>query len=65
MQDQAFLGPESGLAVPDGEGGVDLWVADAVAARGPRPGRRLPRAGAEQVRLHLGGVGGAFGGGRT
>ncbi|MGZ8694680.1 MAG: xanthine dehydrogenase family protein molybdopterin-binding subunit, partial [Gaiellaceae bacterium] len=23
QQDQAFLGPESGLAVPDGEGGVD------------------------------------------
>ena len=27
MQDQAFLGPESGLAVPDGEGGVDLYVS--------------------------------------
>src|SRR5215472_15424091 len=27
MQDQAFLGPEAGLAVPDGEGGVDLYVA--------------------------------------
>ena len=27
MQDQAFLGPESGLAVPDGDGGVDLYVA--------------------------------------
>ena len=26
-QDQAFLGPESGLAVPDGEGGVDIYVA--------------------------------------
>jgi CO/xanthine dehydrogenase Mo-binding subunit len=24
IQDQAFLGPESGLAVPDGEGGVDV-----------------------------------------
>jgi xanthine dehydrogenase D subunit len=62
MQDQAFLGPESGLAVPDGEGGVDLWVAtqwlhedrDQVAACLGLP--------AEQVRLHLGGVGGAFGG---
>ncbi|HEY2997706.1 MAG TPA: xanthine dehydrogenase subunit D [Acidimicrobiales bacterium] len=62
MQDQAFLGPESGLAVPDGDGGVDLWVAtqwlhedrDQVAAcLGLAP---------EQVRLHLGGVGGAFGG---
>ena len=27
IQDQAFLGPESGLAVPDGEGGVDIYVA--------------------------------------
>src|SRR5215212_9108880 len=27
MQDQAFLGPESGLAVPDGEGGVDLYIS--------------------------------------
>src|ERR687896_17180 len=27
MQDQAFLGPESGLAVPDGRGGVDLYVS--------------------------------------
>ena len=62
MQDQAFLGPESGLAVPDGEGGVDLWVAtqwlhedrDQVAACLGLP--------PERVRLHLGGVGGAFGG---
>ena len=27
IQDQAFLGPEAGLAVPDGEGGVDIHVA--------------------------------------
>ena len=26
-QDQAFLGPESGLAIPDGEGGIDIHVA--------------------------------------
>jgi xanthine dehydrogenase D subunit len=62
MQDQAFLGPESGLAVPDGDGGVDLWVAtqwlhedrDQVAA--------CLGLAADEVRLHLGGVGGAFGG---
>ena len=62
IQDQAFLGPESGLAVPDGEGGVDVHVAtqwlhvdrDQVApCLGLRP---------EQVRIHLAGVGGAFGG---
>ena len=27
MQDQAPLGPESGLAIPDGQGGVDLHIA--------------------------------------
>jgi CO/xanthine dehydrogenase Mo-binding subunit len=61
-QDQAFLGPESGLAVPDGEGGVDVYVAtqwlhvdrDQVA-----PCLALEP---DQVRIHLGGVGGAFGG---
>ncbi len=61
-QDPAFLGPESGLAVPDGEGGVDLHVAaqwlhldqlQVAASLG------LP---IEKVRLALGGVGGAFGG---
>jgi CO/xanthine dehydrogenase Mo-binding subunit len=62
MQDQAFLGPEAGLAVPDGEGGVDLYVAtqwlhvdqkQVCAALGLPP---------ERVRLSLAGVGGAFGG---
>ena len=62
IQDQAFLGPESGLCVPDGEGGIDVFVAtqwlhvdrDQVApCLGLRP---------EQVRIHLAGVGGAFGG---
>jgi xanthine dehydrogenase D subunit len=61
MQDQAFLGPESGLAIPDGEGGVDLYVAtqwlhvdrDQVAASLGLP--------PERVRLTLAGVGGAFG----
>ena len=61
MQDQAMLGTESGLAVPDGEGGVDLYVStqwmhvdhrQVVACLGLRP---------EQVRLHLAGIGGAFG----
>jgi xanthine dehydrogenase D subunit len=61
MQDQAPLGPESGLAIPDGEGGVDLYIAtqwlhvdrdqlaDCLA---------LPP---DKVRLTLAGVGGAFG----
>ncbi len=62
MQDQAFLGPESGLAIPDGHGGVDLYVATQ-SLHGDRdqvaPCLGLPP---EMVRLHLAGVGGAFGG---
>jgi xanthine dehydrogenase D subunit len=61
MQDQAFLGPESGLAVPDGEGGVDLFLStqwlhvdrDQLAASLDLP--------PDMVRLTLSGVGGAFG----
>jgi len=61
MQDQAFLGPESGLAIPAADGGVDLFVAtqwlhvdrDQVAdCLGMDP---------DLVRLTLAGVGGAFG----
>ena len=62
VQDPAFLGPEAGLAVPDGSGGIDLYVASqwihddrrqVAAALGLDPSR---------VRLTLSGVGGAFGG---
>ena len=61
MQDQAPLGTEAGLAVPDGHGGVDLYATSQyvhvdqeqiVAALGLRP---------EQVRSHPTGIGGAFG----
>jgi CO/xanthine dehydrogenase Mo-binding subunit len=61
-QDQAFLGPESGLAVPDGEGGIDIYVATQwlhVDREQVAPCLGLPE---EQVRIHLAGVGGAFGG---
>jgi CO/xanthine dehydrogenase Mo-binding subunit len=62
IQDQAFLGPESGLAVPDGEGGVDVYVATQwlhVDRNQVAPCLGLEP---EQVRIHLAGVGGAFGG---
>jgi CO/xanthine dehydrogenase Mo-binding subunit len=61
MQDQAPLGPEAGLAVPDGHGGVDLYAtsqyvhidqAQVVASLGLHP---------DQVRSHPTGIGGAFG----
>jgi CO/xanthine dehydrogenase Mo-binding subunit len=62
MQDQAFLGPEAGLAYPLDGGGVRLEVAtqwlhhdrEQVAAA-----LALPE---DQVHLVLAGVGGAFGG---
>ena len=62
IQDQAFLGPESGLAVPAEDGGVDLYVAtqwmhNDLAQIAPCLG--LPEA---KVRMTLSGVGGAFGG---
>jgi xanthine dehydrogenase D subunit len=61
MQDQAFMGPESGLAIPADDGGVDLYIStqwlhsdrDQVAACLGLPD--------DKVRLYLGGVGGAFG----
>ena len=61
MQDQAPLGPEAGLAVPDGQGGLDLYATSqfvhvdqeqVVASLGLRP---------DQVRSHPTGIGGAFG----
>jgi xanthine dehydrogenase D subunit len=62
MQDQAFLGPESGLAVPGEDGGVDLYVATQWLHSDLRqiaPVLGLPE---KKVRMTLSGVGGAFGG---
>jgi len=61
MQDQAALGPEAGLAVPAEDGGVDLYVVTQwlhVDREQIAPCLGLPE---EKVRLHLAGVGGAFG----
>lgn len=62
MQDQAFLGPESGLAVPEEDGGVHLYVATQWLHSDLRqiaPVIGLPE---DKVRMTLAGVGGAFGG---
>ncbi len=61
-QDQAFLGPESGLAVPDDEGGVDVYVATQWLHVDRAQVAPCLGLSPEQVRIHLGGVGGAFGG---
>ncbi|WP_344977715.1 xanthine dehydrogenase subunit D [Streptosporangium fragile] len=62
VQDQAFLGPESGLAVPAEDGGVDLYVATQWVHNDLKqiaPCLGLPE---ERIRMTLSGVGGAFGG---
>ncbi|CAM5345421.1 oxidoreductase [Streptomyces pilosus] len=62
MQDQAFLGPESGLAVPEEDGGVHLYIATQWLHSDLRqiaPVLGLPE---DRVRMTLAGVGGAFGG---
>jgi xanthine dehydrogenase D subunit len=61
MQDQAFLGPESGLVIPSEDGGVHIYVAtqwmhvdkwQVAPCLGIRD---------DQVHITLAGVGGAFG----
>jgi len=61
MQDQAALGPEAGLAIPDDDGGVTLhiatqWLHEDLRQIAPCIG--LPE---DKVRLVMSGVGGAFG----
>jgi xanthine dehydrogenase D subunit len=62
MQDQAFLGPEAGLAIPLPDGGVELHVATQwlhADLEQIAPCLDLPE---DKVRMTLAGVGGAFGG---
>lgn len=61
MQDQAALGPESGLAIPADDGGVDVYLSTQwlhVDRAQLAASLNLPP---EKVRLTLAGVGGAFG----
>ena len=62
MQDQAFLGPEAGLAVPDGTGGIDLFVSTQWLHADQRQVCAALGLPPDRVRLTLAGVGGAFGG---
>jgi xanthine dehydrogenase D subunit len=61
MQDQAFLGPESGLAVPAVDGGVDLFVATQWLHVDRGQIAYALGLDEELVRITLAGVGGAFG----
>ena len=62
MQDQAFLGLEAALAIPDpGGGGVECHVATQWLHEDRKQIAKCLALPEEQVRLTLGGVGGAFG----
>lgn len=62
MQDQAFMGPEAGLAIPAADGGVDLVVSTQWLHNDRDQIAECLGLPPERVRLTLGGVGGAFGG---
>ena len=62
MQDQAFLGTEAALAVPDHDGGgVEVYVATQWLHEDRKQMAKCLALPEEKVRLTLGGVGGAFG----
>jgi CO/xanthine dehydrogenase Mo-binding subunit len=61
MQDQAFMGPEAGLAVPADDGGVDLIVSTQWLHNDRDQVAECLGLPPDKVRLSLGGVGGAFG----
>ena len=61
VQDQAFMGPEAGLAIPLDDGGVSLVVSTQWLHNDRDQVAECLGLPAEKVHLSLGGVGGAFG----
>ena len=62
MQDQAFLGTESAMAIPDSDGqGVQVFVATQWLHEDQKQMAACLNLPSEKIRLELGGVGGAFG----
>ena len=62
MQDQAFLGLEAALAIPDSGGaGVEMYVATQWLHEDQKQIAACLNLPLEKIRLTLGGVGGAFG----
>ena len=61
MQDQAPLGTESGLAVPDDRGGVDLHISTQWTHADHGQIAACLGVADDMVRVHHAGVGGAFG----
>ncbi len=60
-QDQAPLGPEAGLAIPDGEGGLDLYITSQWIHVDHRQIIACLDMEPDQIRCHPAGIGGAFG----
>jgi CO/xanthine dehydrogenase Mo-binding subunit len=60
-QDQAPLGPEAGFAIPDGEGGLDLYVTSQWIHVDHRQIVACLDMAPASVRCHPAGIGGAFG----
>ena len=61
MQDQAFLGPESGMAIPGDDGSVDLFISTQWLHVDRRQVAACLALDEDMVRVTLAGVGGAFG----
>lgn len=62
MQDQAFLGLEAALAVPDSDaGGLELYIATQWLHEDRKQIAECLSLPEDKIRLVLGGVGGAFG----
>ena len=61
MQDQAQMGPESGLAIPAEDGGIDLYIATQWLHVDQEQMAACLALPLDKVRVHLAGVGGAFG----
>ncbi len=60
-QDQAPLGPEAGLAMPDDQGGLDLYITSQWVHVDHRQIVACLGMADDQVRCHPAGIGGAFG----
>ncbi|MCY3807741.1 MAG: xanthine dehydrogenase subunit D, partial [bacterium] len=61
MQDQAFMGTESGLAMPTVDGGVELFISTQWLHNDQRQIAEALGLAPSDVHLTLAGVGGAFG----
>jgi xanthine dehydrogenase D subunit len=61
QQDQAPLGPESGLAIPEDDGSVELYIATQWLHVDQEQLATVLGLPVEKVRLTMSGIGGAFG----